>query len=39
VVDGDPLADPAVLCRLPGPWLVIQGGRIVAGDEVLAAAR
>jgi imidazolonepropionase-like amidohydrolase len=39
VVDGDPLADPAVLSRLPGPWLVIQGGRIVAGDEVLAAAR
>jgi imidazolonepropionase-like amidohydrolase len=32
VVDGDPQADPGVLCRQPGPWLVIQGGRIVAGD-------
>ncbi|MFP5343134.1 MAG: amidohydrolase family protein [Candidatus Limnocylindria bacterium] len=31
VVDADPLADPAVLCRQPGPWLVVQGGRVVAG--------
>jgi len=31
-IDGDPVTDPAVLCRLPGPWLVIQAGRIVAGD-------
>lgn len=30
-IDGDPVTDPAVLCRLPGPWLVIQAGRIVAG--------
>jgi hypothetical protein len=38
VVDGDPVADPSILCRQPGPWLVMQGGRIVArgadeGDE------
>ena len=31
VVDGDPAADPGVLCQQPGPWLVVQGGRIVAG--------
>lgn len=32
VVDGDPLADPAILCRPPGPWLVIQGGQVVARE-------
>ncbi len=31
LVDGDPLAD---LRRLADPWLVIQGGRIVARHEV-----
>jgi imidazolonepropionase-like amidohydrolase len=30
VVDGDPLADPSILCRQPGPWLVMQGGRVIA---------
>jgi imidazolonepropionase-like amidohydrolase len=33
VVDGDPLADIRLLNDLARVWLVVQGGRIVAGDR------
>ena len=32
VIDGDPLADPAVLLDPARRWLVLQGGRGVAGE-------
>jgi imidazolonepropionase-like amidohydrolase len=32
VVDGDPLADVRMLCDPERIWMVIQGGKVVAGD-------
>jgi imidazolonepropionase-like amidohydrolase len=32
VVDGDPLADVRILCDPERIWMVIQGGKVVAGD-------
>jgi imidazolonepropionase-like amidohydrolase len=34
VIDGDPLADPAVLLESTSLWLVMQAGRVVAGTGV-----
>jgi imidazolonepropionase-like amidohydrolase len=32
VVDGDPLADVRMLCDPERIWMVVQGGKVVAGD-------
>lgn len=37
VVDGDPLADPGILCEPGRIWLVAQGGVPVAGRSQVAA--
>jgi imidazolonepropionase-like amidohydrolase len=37
VVDGDPIAAPELLAGNPGPWLVILGGKVVAGSSQGAA--
>ena len=34
VLDGDPLADPAILLDASRRWLVMQGGRSVAGTSI-----
>ncbi len=39
VLDGDPLADPAVLLDPVRRWLVIQGGRTVAGEGMASTTR
>jgi len=38
VVDGDPLADPAVLADPDRVWLVVQDGRRVAGAGLAASS-
>jgi imidazolonepropionase-like amidohydrolase len=38
VIDGDPLEDVGVLLRPERIWMVIQGGRVVAGQEPAAIA-
>jgi imidazolonepropionase-like amidohydrolase len=37
VVDGDPLADPAVLCDASRIWRVFQSGRLVAAQGVVTS--
>jgi imidazolonepropionase-like amidohydrolase len=39
VIDGDPLADPAILLDPARRWLVLQAGRPVAGEGVGATTR
>jgi imidazolonepropionase-like amidohydrolase len=39
VIDGDPLADPAILLDAARRWLVLQAGRAVAGEGTWPATR
>ena len=39
VLDGDPIADPAVLLDPARRWLILQGGRPVAGEGMASTTR
>jgi imidazolonepropionase-like amidohydrolase len=39
VIDGDPLADPAILLDAARRWLVLQAGRAVAGEGTWPTTR